>query len=122
MVNMSQFEVNTHQSKFAPRRMEPDEAFDGPESELHEHIETYCKTKGWYYVHSRCDRKTTTAIGTPDFVIALPSGRTFWCEVKRRKGKRAPAQLGVGMFLEHLGHAYACVYSFPEFLERISKI
>ena len=74
------------------------------ESDLHDKVEEYCRTRGWYYIHSRMDRKTTTRIGAPDFVIALATGRTLWLELKRRGGKPTTPQLAALAQLNHLGH------------------
>lgn len=89
------------------------------ESELHDQISSECKRRGWYVVHSRLDRPTTTDIGCPDFIIAAQDGRTFWIECKTAKGKTKPAQAAVGLMLAHLGHRYALVRSFEEFLEKV---
>lgn len=45
------------------------------ESDLHDDIIALCKTNGWYYVHSRRDKATTNAVGTPDFIIAAEPKR-----------------------------------------------
>lgn len=91
------------------------------ECDLHDDIEAYCKGRGWYYVHSRMDRPTTTALGVKDFIIAMPKGITGWVEVKIKGRKPTPAQMGVDMILERLGHNHAIIYSFDEFLETIDK-
>ena len=86
------------------------------EGDLHDAIEGWLKSHGWYYVHSRMDRPTTTALGVPDFIAAAPCGLTFWIEAKRKGKKPTPEQLGVGMILEKLGHRYGLVHSMDEFL------
>jgi len=90
------------------------------ESEIHDQIIAECRVKGWYFIHSRTDKRTTTAIGVPDFVICLPNGVTWFIEVKRPKEKPKLAQMAVGVMLEHLGHHYAVVHSLSELLEIIT--
>ena len=87
------------------------------ESELHQSIEAYCKQRRWYYVHSRMDARTTTAKGVPDFIIALPSGRTLWIECKRKGGKPTSEQLGAHQWLRSLSHEARIVWTFDEFIE-----
>ena len=92
---------------------------DGPERAIHDQIEATLKFKRYFYIHSRMDRATTNQLGTPDFIIAAPDGRTFWIEVKRKGGKLTPDQSITRHILLALGHKYAVVYSYQDFLEAI---
>jgi hypothetical protein len=85
------------------------------ESELHERIAADLKLRRYYFVHSRTDRATTTALGVPDFIVATPAGVTVWIEVKRPGAKLRPEQNAVRHFLTNLGHRYAVVHSFKEY-------
>lgn len=91
------------------------------ESELHDEIIQYCKSRGWFNVHSRMDRASTQAKGIPDFLIAMPHGVTWWIECKSKGGKPTKEQQDVHAFLHHLGHRYALVYSFQEFLTAVNS-
>lgn len=91
------------------------------ESQLHDEIEATLKFKRWFYVHSRMDRATTTKLGTPDFIIAAPDGRTFWIECKRKGGKLTPEQSITRHILLALGHTFAVVYNHQEFLDVINS-
>jgi hypothetical protein len=120
-MGFSEFELQQMQARLAHnsgREPKPDqfEPSNEPESKLHDQIIEHCKSKGWYYVHNRMDRPTTTAIGVPDFVLALPGGVTWWVEVKRKGNKPTREQAAVGVMLGHLNHKHATVYSFEEFL------
>lgn len=106
-------------AKRAPKS-EPSQAYDGPESDVHEQIESYCKQRRWYYVHSRMDKRTTQAKGVTDFIIATDDGVTMWVEVKRKSSKPTPEQIGTKVWLEMLGHRSSIVYSFEEFLEEVT--
>ncbi len=113
-----------HEAKFlAPLRRQPDmpEPVES-ESDLHDQIIAYCKGKGWYYVRSRMDRKTTQAVGCPDFIIAADAGRSFWIECKAKNGKGSPAQLETIVHLLKLGHKSAFVWSFEEFLSLVNSL
>lgn len=101
-------------------------AFEGKESKLHDQIIAECQRRRWYFVHSRTDRKTTQAKGVPDFIIAAPArckawGEiTYWVECKRKGSKLSPEQTVTKHVLTALGHRYACVYSYEEFLAVIN--
>ncbi len=87
------------------------------ESQLHDDILAYCREHGWRAIHSRMDRKTTTAKGDPDFVIFADRARVFAIECKSRTGKRTVDQIGCAMQLEKLGHDCSLVRSLAEFKE-----
>jgi hypothetical protein len=108
-------------SKGAPELPHCDEfeISDQPEAKLHDDIIAECRTRGWFVVHSRMDRPTTTALGVTDFIIALPAGVTWWVEAKRKGKKPTPAQMGVGVMLKHLAHRHAVVYSIEQFRELV---
>jgi hypothetical protein len=85
------------------------------ERDLHDAILNTCRARGFYPVHSRMDKPTTTALGTPDLIIALPNGKTLWIECKVGKAKLTPEQNARLAFLHHLGHEAHVVRSPEEF-------
>lgn len=93
-----------------------------PESEIQDQIEAECRRRGWYVVRSRMDRPTTTALGTPDFIVAIDAGRTLWVEVKRQGQKLRPEQAGAQAWLHKLGHLAAVVHSLEEFMTWIETV
>lgn len=92
------------------------------EEEVHDQIEQHLRSRGYYYVHARMDRRTTTAEGTPDFIIALPNGTTLWVEVKVRPNKPSIEQLGAIAHLQKLKHWAKIVWSFEEYLAYEQKV
>lgn len=124
MVNWNKFQADDHEARLRAKNRRPDEAlepYDGPEGDLHDKIIAECQRRRWYFVHSRMDKKSSQAKGVPDFIIAAnlihpPQQRTFWIECKRKEGKLTPEQTVTKHILIALGHRYACVYSFEEFL------
>ena len=86
------------------------------EADLHDEIIALCRRRGWYYVHSRMDRRSTIGVGTPDFAIALPGGKMVWLECKRRGGKATPAQLAAIAQLRRLGHTAFVVDNLEDVL------
>lgn len=93
----------------------------GPENELHEQVMAYCKQRKWPYVHSRMDKRSHTALGVPDFVIAMGNGVTAWVECKKRGGKVKPEQAGFIMALKIQGHKAGVVFSMEDFLALIES-
>ena len=86
------------------------------EHHLHELILDYCRRKGWRVVHSRMDRPSTSQVGTPDFVVATPGGKTIWVEAKTAKGKLTLEQNAWLAALRALGHHAGVVLSLEEFV------
>jgi len=91
------------------------EAKPSNEQTLHYTIASECARRRFYVVHSRMDRPTTQAIGTPDFIVALPGGRTLWVECKRPGGKLRPEQGVARHCLLALDHIHAVVHTIAEF-------
>jgi hypothetical protein len=86
------------------------------EADLHDAILDFCRIKGWPVVHSRMDVPATCGVGTPDFVIAVPSGRTLWIEAKASGGKLRPEQSAWLASLRFVGHTAEVVRSMEEFI------
>lgn len=92
------------------------------EGKLHDDILDYCRKQGWYVVHSRMDKKTTNALGTPDFIIAMSDGRIVWIEAKAKGRKPTKDQMAACCWLNKLGHCYYIVYSMTQFLIAIGSV
>ena len=105
-------------SKFKPEVTKEDLDTDAKESELQSKIEAWCKERGYFHFHDR-SRKVNTP-GMPDLVIALPGGKTLWCELKRPKGgKVSVEQQRVILRLNYLGHCVVVVNTFKGFLREV---
>lgn len=87
------------------------------ESDLHDAILAHCRAMQWPVVHSRMDVPQTAGVGTPDFVVAMPGGRTVWVEAKSAKGKLSPEQRAWMAALVRVGHTAHVVRSMQEFME-----
>ena len=89
-------------------------ADEDPESDIHDEVLRLCRAQGWYVLHSRMDRRTTNAVGAPDFVIFMPSSRVLCIEAKRGNAKLRPEQEAAQMHLQRLGHPVLIVRSVAE--------
>ena len=102
---------------------------DGPvsrsaesERKLHEQILEECKQRGWLVLHSRLDRPTTTAIGSPDFCVFADGGRVFLFECKIGSAKLRAEQRAWLAWAQRLGHKAAVIRSLDEFVELTRKL
>lgn len=89
------------------------------ESELHAAIIDYCREERIVCLHGSMAHRTFRLKGEPDFILAMPKGRTVYVEAKTRTGKLTPDQAAVKHVLEMNGHTYWLVRSFSEFLELV---
>jgi hypothetical protein len=87
------------------------------ESDLQDKCVAYCHSRGWWVMFSRMDLATTTPVGSPDLIIFADGSRVFIVEAKAAKEKLRPAQLGVKVKLESLGHTVHVCRSVPEFMD-----
>lgn len=85
------------------------------ESELHNEIIAYCKSKGWIYLHGSMAHRTFRTLGEMDFTILADKGRVFFVEAKTAKGKLSTEQLGFAMHAQKLGHEVKLVRSMEDF-------
>ena len=90
------------------------------ESDLHDEIVAELIRRRWFFVHSRMDCRTTQQKGVPDFICASPGGKTYWLEIKRKGAKLTKEQNITRYCLLALGHKWAVVYSFQEFLTAVN--
>jgi hypothetical protein len=96
----------------------PDECDPGPESELQERIEKWCKENGFPFFHDRSRNKNEP--GFPDLVIALRDGRTLWIELKSKDGRLKKDQEKWRLQLMALGHEHHVIRSFKRFMEVVN--
>jgi hypothetical protein len=89
------------------------------ESELHNEIISYCRAKGWIYLHGNMSSRTHRTIGEWDFTIIADNGRVFFVECKRDKGKLTTEQQAMIAWANKLGHKVYVVRSLSEFVEGV---
>lgn len=84
---------------------------------LHEQIMEFCDAQWprWKFIHSRTDQKSTVEVGSHDFTIFLPNGKTLCVECKAKGGKLSNEQLAWAKELSMLGHGVHVVFSLEEF-------
>lgn len=98
------------------RNKTPEIVLPKREKDIHAEIMEWCASQGYYFVHSRTDKRTTTAVGLPDFIIATFED-VWFIEVKRKGSKPTIEQLAHGTFLKKLNKKHAIVYSLKELQE-----
>jgi hypothetical protein len=95
--------------------IEPD---PGPEHNLQDRIEGYCRDHAIPFFHDRSRRMNTP--GFPDLIIALPGGKTLWLELKSKTGRLDPDQKKWRLMLLRLNHEWYQVKSFRSFLRIVN--
>ena len=83
------------------------------ESEIHVQFIKWLRKKGYGFIHSRTDRKTTTQIGDPDFLVAR-DGRCVFIEVKVPGGKMSEHQIQRRKELMDAGNIVELAYSLED--------
>lgn len=116
-MRMTEAEYQAWQAKQAPvgRSDNPEVPDDAPESSLQARCERYLEEHGHPYHHDRSRRKNKP--GMVDLVVALPGGRTVWCELKAPDGRLSEAQKKFRLGLLHHGHEWREVRSFRRFVQ-----
>lgn len=89
------------------------------ERDLHEQTVQELRNRRVYFVHSRMDKPATNGAGTPDFIVAMPNGKTLWLELKTATGKLSEEQQVAKHMLENSGHEHHVVRSYKQLLEVI---
>lgn len=87
------------------------------EDDLHYQIIDLCKTKGWGYIHSRMDKRSTITEGACDFVIFADKGKVWLFECKDKDGKLSVKQQGWIAQQAKNGHTVHVVRSLQEVLD-----
>ena len=85
------------------------------ESQLHNDIIDYCKSKGWLPLHGSMAHRTFRTEGEWDFTIVADNKRVFFIECKKRGGKVTTEQAGLIMHAARLGHAVYVISSMDDF-------
>lgn len=91
------------------------------ESDLHDKIVTYCKSRHWIVFHGSMAHKSMRTLGEPDFTILADQGRVFFVECKTKTGKLSIEQLGIQLAAKILGHTVHAVRSLREFTEILER-
>jgi hypothetical protein len=73
------------------------------------------------YFWQRLDKRATGKPGTPDFIVALPGGKTHWIEFKSPTGSLSPAQSATLKNLAILDHRTALCHSSAEAIALVAR-
>lgn len=73
------------------------------------------------YLWHRTDKASTATVGTPDFIVALPSGRTSWIELKAPGNSESTEQQAFRESLLKLGHSATVCHTGAEAIALIAE-
>lgn len=87
----------------------------GLEKELQNYIVSYCVRNDWIYFRQRMDRKATSTLGQPDFIIFPGDNKTLLIECKTASGRLSGAQATLHQKFEKRGYKVHLVRSYQGF-------
>jgi hypothetical protein len=73
------------------------------------------------YFWQRLDKRATGKAGTPDFIVALPDGKTLWIEFKSAEGTLSVPQAATFKNLARLGHRTSICHSGAESIALVAR-
>src|SRR6267142_6769496 len=92
-------------------------AFVEDESDLHNAIIDYCKSKGWQYLHGSVAARTHRTLGEPDFIILAHGSQLRMVECKSKTGKLSTDQQAFIAHARKNGHVIYVIRSMEEFVK-----
>jgi hypothetical protein len=96
--NVRQSQPMQLEAKIDPQDLEPDDAYEGLEKDLHGLFKADMDRRGVHYVYARTDQRSTIEMGLPDFHLFYTAGgicRGCAVEFKRKGGKLKEKQKAV---------------------------
>jgi hypothetical protein len=90
------------------------------EKELHELVSGHLRSYGFPFVHARMDKKSTIAVGWPDFTVCV-HGKFVCFELKTPRGTLSDEQIVYQQQIISGFGDYHVVRSFQEFLDALNK-
>lgn len=98
---------------FEQIELEPEH--EGEEWELQVDCQNHCDKYGWFWMHDRSRGKNKAGMFL-DLIVALPAGRTIYCELKRKGEKLSKEQKQTKARLLYLGHEVYEIRNFRQFV------
>lgn len=85
------------------------------EKELQNYIVSYCARNDWIFFRQRMDRKATSTLGQPDFIIFPGDNKTLLIECKTASGRISDVQAQLFHRFEKRGYTVHLVRSYVAF-------
>jgi hypothetical protein len=73
------------------------------------------------YFWQRLDKRATGKPGTPDFIVALPGGKTLWIELKSADGTLSVPQAATFKNLARLGYSTSICHSGSQAIALVAR-
>lgn len=91
------------------------------EKDLQNYIVSYCVRNDWLYFRQRMDRKATSTLGQPDFIIFPGDNKTLLIECKTASGRLSEAQEALFQKFEKRGYKVHLVRSYVAFFALLKE-
>lgn len=91
------------------------------EAQLHQAFSAWLNKHELPYIHSRTDRRTSTALGDPDYLVAF-MGHCLFLELKVGKNKLSPVQEKRIAYIRKSGNKVAICYTLEACIEAVLNI
>src|ERR1700691_6096614 len=116
MPNWTKEQLAIHNAKTAPKPTAPSKADTRSEKELQADMVKLLDQRGIFFVRSRMDKKTSTRVGMPDFVILISERVWIAVEVKVKFGSLSKEQITTFKDIEQkTGQCVEVVWSLDDF-------
>jgi VRR-NUC domain-containing protein len=128
--NILRWMSEAERARYAPVVTAAPKAFGGKDSGESEKLEQgkFAKwlKEQWQagrleYFWQRTDKRATGKAGTPDFIVAVPKGKTLWIEFKAPGGTLSPVQSATLKNLAILDHRTALCHSSAEAIALVAR-
>ena len=94
----------------------------GEERKLQGLISNWLHLHNIYFVRPRMDRKSTTPLGTPDFIICAPPGAFLGAEVKCTRGTLSAEQAKAGALIRASGGRFIVARCLQDVIDAIDDL
>ena len=120
MATMTSQQLRDYEARMYSKGLKPSPVLTpeiADESDLHNAIIDYCKSKGWQYLHGSMAHRTRRVCGEPDFIVLAHGSQLRMVECKSKAGKLSTDQQGFIAHAARNGHVVHVVRSMYEFVK-----
>lgn len=91
------------------------------EMDLHRDLAKHCLDHGYLYIHANPKKKSTIAVGLPDFTVCMPGRKTCFLELKAKGKKATKEQREKIAHARKLGYVAEIADNMPDVLAHLAR-